>query len=209
MNRRKLVAATSLLAMVGCSSYKPPITTAPVAKARVIGKDAEACWKGVIRYFSDNNIPIENLDHSSFFIKTRPILLQQAVGGTSFNGDAVALQNPWCDCGEASLANVWSTRAVIRVSFNIVLDRKPSGGTEVRINTFFDGTYMGKRQTNVPGYDVEMPLQCVSKGTMETLPEHHRDPFDRLLVAQALTEPMHLLTADAQLKVYTDLVIHL
>lgn len=93
MKRKMLmVAAVPVLMVVGCSSYKPPITTAPVAKARLIGKDVEACWKGVIRYFSDNNIPIENLDHSSFFIKTRPILLQQAVGGTSLNGDAVALQ---------------------------------------------------------------------------------------------------------------------
>src|ERR1700738_2799220 len=25
---------------------------------------------------------------------------------------------------------------------------------------------------------------------------HHRDPFDRLLLAQAITEPLHLLTTD-------------
>ena len=31
---------------------------------------------------------------------------------------------------------------------------------------------------------------------------HHRDPFDRLLVSQAATEPMLLLTADAQLLAY-------
>ena len=34
------------------------------------------------------------------------------------------------------------------------------------------------------------------------LPWHHRDPFDRLLVAQAIAEPMRLLTADDQLPVY-------
>jgi len=28
------------------------------------------------------------------------------------------------------------------------------------------------------------------------LPQHHRDPFDRMLVAQANTEQMVLLTAD-------------
>jgi len=28
------------------------------------------------------------------------------------------------------------------------------------------------------------------------LPDHHRDPFDRLLVAQAQTERMPLITAD-------------
>lgn len=32
---------------------------------------------------------------------------------------------------------------------------------------------------------------------LKGLPDHHRDPFDRLLVAQAIAEPMLLLTADA------------
>lgn len=39
------------------------------------------------------------------------------------------------------------------------------------------------------------------------LPLLHNDPFDRLLVAQAITEPMRMLTADAHLKAYSDLVI--
>jgi PIN domain nuclease of toxin-antitoxin system len=34
------------------------------------------------------------------------------------------------------------------------------------------------------------------------LPPLHQDPFDRLLVAQAMTEPMQLLTHDAQLSGY-------
>jgi PIN domain nuclease of toxin-antitoxin system len=38
------------------------------------------------------------------------------------------------------------------------------------------------------------------------LPLHHRDPFDRLLVAQALHEPARLLTADRALEPYSDLV---
>ena len=38
------------------------------------------------------------------------------------------------------------------------------------------------------------------------LPPHHRDPFDRLLIAQAMTEPLVLLTADESLVQYTDLV---
>jgi PIN domain nuclease of toxin-antitoxin system len=39
-----------------------------------------------------------------------------------------------------------------------------------------------------------------------TLPPIHRDPFDRLLVAQALTEPMRLLTNDAVLGGYGEIV---
>jgi PIN domain nuclease of toxin-antitoxin system len=38
------------------------------------------------------------------------------------------------------------------------------------------------------------------------LPAHHKDPFDRILVAQALTEPMILLTNDKGLEPYGDLV---
>lgn len=41
---------------------------------------------------------------------------------------------------------------------------------------------------------------------LEALPMHHSDPFDRLLVAQATTEPMQLLTHDAKLVHYGSLV---
>jgi PIN domain nuclease of toxin-antitoxin system len=35
----------------------------------------------------------------------------------------------------------------------------------------------------------------------------HRDPFDRMLVAQAITEPLRLLTTDKALAAYSDVVI--
>ncbi len=39
------------------------------------------------------------------------------------------------------------------------------------------------------------------------LPAHHSDPFDRLLVTQALLEPMRLLTHDARVALYTDTIV--
>jgi PIN domain nuclease of toxin-antitoxin system len=39
------------------------------------------------------------------------------------------------------------------------------------------------------------------------LAPYHRDPFDRLLLAQAVTEPLHLLTTDQSLARYSSLVI--
>ena len=39
---------------------------------------------------------------------------------------------------------------------------------------------------------------------VERLPAIHRDPFDRLMAAQALHEGMRLLTADRQLAAYSD-----
>ena len=38
------------------------------------------------------------------------------------------------------------------------------------------------------------------------LPPLHNDPFDRLLIAQAIHEPMRLLSRDRQLAAYTELV---
>jgi len=38
------------------------------------------------------------------------------------------------------------------------------------------------------------------------LPSLHKDPFDRMLVAQAITEPLHLLTTDRVLAEYSSLV---
>jgi PIN domain nuclease of toxin-antitoxin system len=42
---------------------------------------------------------------------------------------------------------------------------------------------------------------------VEKLPALHADPFDRMLVAQALYEPMHLLTHDKTIAAYSDTVI--
>jgi PIN domain nuclease of toxin-antitoxin system len=42
---------------------------------------------------------------------------------------------------------------------------------------------------------------------VESLPAHHQDPFDRLLVAQALLEPMRLLTHDGMVARYSDTII--
>ena len=52
------------------------------------------------------------------------------------------------------------------------------------------------------------PLSISWQHTVQVrkLPMHHRDPFDRMLVAQAMSEPLRLLTHDARLRVYSDLV---
>ncbi len=55
---------------------------------------------------------------------------------------------------------------------------------------------------------LELPVTSAVAVNVATLPLHHRDPFDRLLVAQAMTEPAMLYTADAQLTAYSELVVH-
>lgn len=47
-----------------------------------------------------------------------------------------------------------------------------------------------------------MPLEQPHILAASALPLHHRDPFDRMLIAQAARERMHLITVDAQLRAY-------
>lgn len=48
----------------------------------------------------------------------------------------------------------------------------------------------------------ELPVSVLHTLALERLPLHHRDPFDRILVAQAQVEHLRMLTCDASLKPY-------
>ncbi|MEJ1158084.1 type II toxin-antitoxin system VapC family toxin [Prosthecomicrobium sp. N25] len=51
-----------------------------------------------------------------------------------------------------------------------------------------------------------LPVTWEHAMAVRALPPIHRDPFDRILVAQAICEPLRLLTGDAALAGYSDLV---
>ena len=75
-----------------------------------------------------------------------------------------------------------------------------------------------KRALNRPDFDAEpevvraaglatgfheIPITGCHAATVRHLPDHHRDPFDRLLIAQARTEPMRLLSSDPLIRWYS------
>ena len=47
-----------------------------------------------------------------------------------------------------------------------------------------------------------LPIRPEHAAALEHLPHYHRDPFDRMLVAQAIVERLVLLTADSKLRDY-------
>lgn len=53
---------------------------------------------------------------------------------------------------------------------------------------------------------IELPIRAVHAAGVAKLPALHKDPFDRLLIAQSVTEPLRFLTADTALRAYGDLV---
>ena len=63
-------------------------------------------------------------------------------------------------------------------------------------------------RTFAEGYDFfELPLTGKYADTLAELPKIHNDPFDHMLLAQAITEPMRFITGDALLADYSSLVM--
>jgi PIN domain nuclease of toxin-antitoxin system len=54
----------------------------------------------------------------------------------------------------------------------------------------------------LPPEIVILPLQIEHIGHLKQLPFHHRDPFDRIIISQAIVEGFSLLTDDGVFKHY-------
>lgn len=86
-----------------------------------------------------------------------------------------------------SAASIWEAGIKIK-----------QGRLEANIDDLYEGI--------VSSGFVELPISAKHSVMAANLPEHHRDPFDRMLIAQAMCEPLKLLTADNLLKQYSELV---
>ena len=56
--------------------------------------------------------------------------------------------------------------------------------------------YVARVQTPV------LPIRVAHVLYLDRLPWHHRDPYDRILIAQAAVEEMPLITTDAEIRKY-------
>jgi len=56
-------------------------------------------------------------------------------------------------------------------------------------------------QLEINGFEL-LPVKVEHALVITTLPFHHRDPFDRLLIAQAIEEKMTLVSVDARFDDY-------
>ncbi len=54
---------------------------------------------------------------------------------------------------------------------------------------------------------VELPVTAIHAARTETLPDLHRDPFDRMLIAQALEERVTFVSSDAQVHAYPEVAL--
>ncbi len=79
-----------------------------------------------------------------------------------------------------SIVSIWET--AIKVSIG-----------KMSLSAPFDVLF--PHQLEVNGFEL-LPIKVEHTSVLTTLPFHHRDPFDRLLIAQAIEEKLTLLSVD-------------
>jgi PIN domain nuclease of toxin-antitoxin system len=60
------------------------------------------------------------------------------------------------------------------------------------------------QQLSLNGFEL-LPIEVSHLAAVTTLPFHHRDPFDRLLIAQALAENMPIVSSDPAFDTYNNI----
>jgi len=61
-------------------------------------------------------------------------------------------------------------------------------------------TWMNQALTDLDG--IVVPITVEFADVQASLPRHRRDPFDRLLIAQAVTEAIPVVSSDSQFDAY-------
>ena len=84
-----------------------------------------------------------------------------------------------------SIASLWEI--AIKVSLG-----------KIELKTSF---YQINNKLSENGFEI-LPLTFEDTLIISTLPFHHRDPFDRIIIAQAMTNKMTIISKDGQFSLY-------
>ena len=85
-----------------------------------------------------------------------------------------------------SIVSIWET--AIKVSTG-----------KMSLSSLFDTLF--PRQLEINGFEL-LPVKVEHTSLVTTLPFHHRDPFDRLLIAQGIVEDFVIVTTDSEFSDY-------
>jgi len=107
-------------------------------------------------------------------------LLWFIAGSASLSAYAQSLIEDTTNEKYVSIANIWET--AIKVSIG-----------KMSLSAPFDVLF--PHQLEINGFEL-LPVKVEHTSVITTLPFHHRDPFDRLLIAQAIEEKMTLVSVD-------------
>lgn len=147
-----LIILVSVLFIFGCGT---PPKVYKVDKARTINKTYDNTWAKIVRWFSENNSPIKNMDKSSGFISSEYNL--RVDGGTTY-----------ADCGSPEFA---IRHGDTKGNFSIILEKAGDSVTKVTTNIFFKverynintGGFVGQSDCNSTGVLEKELLDYISR----------------------------------------------
>lgn len=95
-------------------------------------------------------------------------------------------------CSDANNTLILSVVSAWEIQIKVQLGK-------LRINQSLDEVIKSQQITN----DLKiLPVLLPHVLAIKNLPQHHKDPFDRLLIAQALTEDLMVLSVDPLFAIY-------
>jgi PIN domain nuclease of toxin-antitoxin system len=95
------------------------------------------------------------------------------------------------------LASPHNDIAISAASFWEIAIKKTLGRIEIDLEALRDATA-------ADGFD-ELPVAIRDTLLLDSLPDHHRDPFDRILIAQAIGHGRRLVTREESILTYAGL----
>ncbi len=108
-------------------------------------------------------------------------LLWFIAGSPNLSATARSLIEDTANEKYVSIASLWEI--AIKISIG-----------KMSLTPLFDVLFPHQLQVN--GFEL-LPIKVNHTSAIVTLPFHHRDPFDRIMIAQAIEEKMNLVSIDA------------
>jgi PIN domain nuclease of toxin-antitoxin system len=106
----------------------------------------------------------------------------------------------WWDADDARLGR--STRALIQSAAEVYVSAASASEIVIKASLGKLKTSRRPAEAVVDASFSELPVTFQHADEVRRLPPHHRDPFDRLIVAAARVEALTLVTSDQQLTQY-------
>ncbi len=113
-------------------------------------------------------------------------LLWFIAGNSSLSASARTLIEDAENDKFVSIVSIWET--AIKISTG-----------KMSLSSPFDTLF--PRQLEINGFEL-LPVKVEHTSLVTTLPFHHRDPFDRLLIAQGIVEDFVIVTTDSEFSDY-------
>lgn len=114
------------------------------------------------------------------------VLIWSAANPERISGTVTSLLNDTSNSWVMSIASIWEIQIKLQTG-------------KLTINAPLPELVESQQQDN----DAQiLPIDVSHVYALNSLPNHHRDPFDRILIAQAMVEKIPLLSIDAVFDAY-------